>query len=155
MDEPEREGEKEKLEGGRTSTTICDRSENDPQRCHVSENQDSALNIESFGGCENRWTMSTGPTWGSRLFLAFATTTIVITNYQCHCERTHLREKLVNGYRMMRNITGLQVILSALVVVPPNPHEILTRWFDLKIDTHLINVLGLSWKMGNNENFQL
>ncbi|KAF7401384.1 hypothetical protein HZH68_007204 [Vespula germanica] len=108
MDEPEREGEKEKLEGGRTSTTICDRSENDPQRCHVSENQDSALNIESFGGCENRWTMSTGPTWGSRLFLAFATTTIVITNYQCHCERTHLREKLVNGYRMMRNITGLQ-----------------------------------------------
>lgn len=49
---------------------------------------------------------------------------------------------------------GPSVILSALVVVPPNPHEILTRWFDLKIDTHLINVLGLSWKTANNENFQ-
>ncbi|XP_043670544.1 zwei Ig domain protein zig-8-like [Vespula pensylvanica] len=75
--------------------------------------------------------MSTGPTWGSRLFLAFATTTIVITNYQCHCERTHLREKLVNGYRMMRNITGLQEEISAILPplrIPRLRHHRVTDW---------------------------
>lgn len=46
--------------------------------------------------------------WGPKLFLVLVTTTVVIGNYQRHGERTHLREQLVNGHKVTRNITRLQ-----------------------------------------------
>lgn len=63
------------------------------------------------------------------------------------------RLKLLLHYAV--NVRSYSYIIRTGSRVPPNPHEILTRWSDLKIDTHLINVLGLSLKMANDEDFQL
>ena len=52
--------------------------------------------------------MSMRPGLGPKLFLVLVTTTIVIGNYQRHRERTHLREQLVNGHKITRNVTRLQ-----------------------------------------------
>ncbi|XP_043518354.1 uncharacterized protein LOC122533062 [Frieseomelitta varia] len=62
--------------------------------------------------------MSMRPGLGPKLFLVLVTTTIVIGNYQRHRERTHLREQLVNGHKITRNVTRLQDLsMSANLLV--------------------------------------
>lgn len=75
--------------------------------------------------------MSMRPAWGPRLFLVLATTTIVIGNYQRHHERTHLREQLINGNRVTRNLTRLHEEIAAKLPplrVPRLRHHRVTDW---------------------------
>ncbi|XP_054004334.1 zwei Ig domain protein zig-8-like [Hylaeus anthracinus] len=75
--------------------------------------------------------MSTRAAWGPKLFLVLVTTTIVIGNYQDHRERTHLREQLVNGHKVTRNITRLQEEIIANLPplrIPRLRHHRVTDW---------------------------
>ncbi|XP_017795511.1 PREDICTED: uncharacterized protein LOC108576946 [Habropoda laboriosa] len=75
--------------------------------------------------------MSMRPAWGPKLFLMLVTTTIVIGNYHRHRERTHLREQLVNGHKVTRNITRLQEEIIANLPplrIPRLRHHRVTDW---------------------------
>ncbi|KYQ49393.1 Lachesin [Trachymyrmex zeteki] len=71
----------------------------------------------------------TGPAWGSRFCLVLAAITIVIANYPRHRNR-HLREQLVNSYKVTRNITQLQEITINLppLRIPHLRHHRVTDW---------------------------
>ncbi|XP_020285538.1 zwei Ig domain protein zig-8-like [Pseudomyrmex gracilis] len=69
--------------------------------------------------------------WESRIFLVLAAITIVIANYQRHRDRFHLREQLVNGHKVTRNITQLQEEIIANLPplrIPRLRHHRVTDW---------------------------
>ncbi|XP_076243150.1 zwei Ig domain protein zig-8 [Calliopsis andreniformis] len=75
--------------------------------------------------------MSMRLAWGPKLFLVLVTTTIVIGNYQRHGEKTRLREQLVSGHKVMRNITRLQDEIIANLPplrIPRLRHHRVTDW---------------------------